>query len=183
MIAIFGGLNDGNPEFPEGAGPNGYTVAASPEATLAAGEFITFWMEVSDDIPLSSTTLFFQYAFVCDSDGIAVNNFVPSPAFPDDFFGGTARWYELNYAPATGWPLQCKSIGAGNSINVVASGVRAIIKGDSLVMVVPRNEFVESNSPFRALTFAHLGDFGQNALFTWSGDPTPTVAAGLQTWQ
>ena len=183
LIAIFGGLDDGNPEFPVGPGPNGYTVAASPGETLADGEYITFWMSVSDDIPLASTTELFQYAFVCDSDANPSNNYVPAPAFPDDFFGGTDRWYELNYAPTTGWALQCKSIGAGNSINVVASGARAIINGDSIVMVVPRSEFTVSNPPFRVSTFAHLGDFGQVAPFTWSGDPTPTVAAGLHTWQ
>lgn len=183
LIAIFGGLTDGIAEFPEGQGPNGYRVSASPSVPLAEGEYITFWMSVSDDIPLSATTELFQYAFVCDSDANPANNYVPSPAFPDDFFGGTDRWYELNYAPSSGWALTCKAVGAGNVISTVASGARAILSGDTIVMVVPRAEFVVPNPPFRASTFAHLGDFGQSAPFTWSGDPTPSVADGLQTWQ
>ena len=150
---------------------------------MPAGEYITFWMSVSDDIPLASPTELYQYAFVCDSDADVGNNFVPAPAFPDDFFGGTDRWYELNYAPGTGWSLRCRVVGAGNVITTVASSARAIIKGDSIVLVAPRSEFGVPNPPFRASTFAHLGDFGQNAPFTWSGDPTPTVAEGLQTWQ
>lgn len=183
LVALFGGLGDGPVEFPEGQGPNGYTVSASPGETLQEGEYITFWMSVSDDIPLASTTEFFQYAFVCDSDANPANNFVPAPAFPDDFFGGTDRWYELNYSPTNGWALTCKQVSTSNSISIVPSGARAIIQGDSIVMVVPRNEFSVPNPPFRCSTFAHLGDFGQNPPFTWSGDPTPTVEEGLHTWQ
>lgn len=183
LIALFGGLTDeGGELFPEGAGPNGYTVHASPGAPLQQDDYITFWMSCDDDIPLSSTTEFYQYAFVCDSDLDPNNNWVPAPAFPDDFFKDTDRWYELNYAPNGSWVLTCKQIGNGNSINVVASGARAIISGDSIVMVVPRSEFAVQNPPFRVSTFAHTGDFGQNAPFTWSGDPTPTVAEGLHAW-
>lgn len=184
LIAIFGSLSgDGGELFPDGPGPNGYTVSASPGATLQQGNYITFWMNCDDDIPLSSTTEFYQYAFVCDSDLDPANNWVPAPAFPDDFFKGTDRWYELNYAPGGTWVLTCKQIGVGNTITTVQSGARAIINGDSIVMVVPQSEFAVTNPPFRVSTFAHTGDFGQNPPFTWSGDPTPTVAEGLHSWQ
>lgn len=184
LIAIFGSLTDeGGELFPVGAGANGYTVSATPGATLQQDDYVTFWMSCEDDIPLQSTTEFYQYAFVCDADAEPSNNFVPAPAFPDDFFGGTDRWYELNYSPNGTWVLTCKVIGPGNTINVVASGARAIIRGDSIVMVVPRGEFAVPNPPFRVSTFAHTGDFGQDPPFTWSGDPTPTVAEGLHTWQ
>jgi len=184
LQALFVGVSDtGSEAFPPGQGPNGYTVEASPGAPLQAGEYITFWYSVSEDIPLASQAELFQYAVVCDSDANPANNYVPSPAFPDDFFANTDRWYELNYSPANGWALTCKVIGPGNAITTVSSAARAIVRGDSIVMVVPRSEFAVSNPPFRVSTFAHTGDFGQNPPFTWSGDPTPTVAEGLQTWQ
>ncbi|MFN3240506.1 MAG: hypothetical protein ACE37K_03225 [Planctomycetota bacterium] len=184
LTALFTGVTDeGNETFPTGTGPNGFTVEASPGAPLQAGDYVTFWYSVSDDIPLASQTEIFQYAVVCDSDANPANNYVPSASFPDDFFADTDRWYELNYTPTNGWTLTCKVVGAGNNIQTVSSAARAVIRGDTVVMVVPRSEFAVSNPPFRVTTFAHTGDFGQNPPFTWSGDPTPTVAEGLQTWQ
>jgi len=108
---------------------------------------------------------------------------MPVPAFQDDFFKDTDRWYEFNYAPNDTWVPTCKQIRPGNAISLVASGVKAIIRGDSIVLVVPASEFVVTNPPFRVSTFAHTGDFGQSPPFTWSGDPTPTVAEGLHSWQ
>ena len=183
IAALFGNGALDDETFPPGQGPNGFTVAATPSAPMAAGEYVAFWMSVSADIPLDSQEELFQYAFVCDTDADPSNNYVPSPAFPDDFFGGTDRWYELSYAPSTGWTLTCKVVGPGNSITTVASGAKAILSGDTLLMLVPRSEFVVSNPPFRATTFAHKGDFGQVPPYDWSGDPTPTVDEGLQTWQ
>ncbi|MBX3464149.1 MAG: hypothetical protein KF830_13325 [Planctomycetes bacterium] len=174
---------DGVPTFPIGDGPEGFTVAADPAADLAAGEHCLFWLSTEAAIPLADPTQRFQYAFVVDTDTAPGNNFVPATSFPDDFFGGTDRWYELDYDPSNGWRLRCRVVGLGNSITTVPSAARAILSGDTLLLVVPRSEFVVANPPFRATTFAHLGDFGQNPPFTWSGDPTPPVAAGLQSWQ
>ncbi|MCK5942854.1 MAG: hypothetical protein KAI24_12835 [Planctomycetes bacterium] len=184
LQALFSGVtDDGNEVFATGSGPNGFTVEASPGAPMPAGEYITFWYSVSDDIPLASPTELLQYAVVCDSDANPANNYVPSPSFPNDFFADTDRWYELNYTPTNGWTLTCKVVGPGNTITTTPSAARAILRGDTVVMVVPRSEFVVANPPFRVTTFAHTGDFGQNPPFTWSGDPTPAVAMGLQTWQ
>ena len=118
-----------------------------------------------------------------DSDASPANNYVASPQFQDDFFQGTDRWYELGYAPATGWTLRCRVVGAGNSISTVPSAARAILSGDTLLLVVPRSELGVPNPPFRATTFSHAGDFGQNPPYDWSGDPTPTVAEPLRSWQ
>jgi hypothetical protein len=169
--------------FPPGQGPQGFTVAANPSAPLAAGDHCVFTLAVQEPIPLADPTQRFQYAFVVDSGVSPANNWVPVPAFPDDFFAGTDRWYELNYAPSSGWQLRCRTVAAGNVLATVPSAARAILSGDTLLLVVPRSEFVVANPPFRATTFAHLGDFGQNPPYTWSGDPTPTVAEGLRSWQ
>jgi len=169
--------------FPDGQGPNGFTIPATPLAPLAAGEYAAFWLSTQAPIPLADPSKLYQYAFVMDSDTNPANNYVPSPAFADDFFGGTDRWYELSYSPANGWVLRCKVVGPGNTITTVASGARAILNGDTFVLFVPRSEFVVAHPPFRATTFCHNGDFGQNPPYEWSGDPTPTVAEGLRSWQ
>jgi hypothetical protein len=169
--------------FPIGQGPEGFTVAATPPAALADGQYCAFWMSTAAAIPIADPSRFYQYAFVVDSDANPANNYQPAPAFPDDFFGGTDRWYELNHAPATGWQLRCRVVGPGNTLTVVPTGARAILRDDTWFLLVPRSEFVIANPPFRATSFGHPGDFGQNPPHDWSGDPTPTVAEGLRSWQ
>lgn len=182
LQAAFGlGVDTGT--FPVGQGPEGFTVAATPTAPLADGEFCAFWMTTAAEIPVSDPNRFYQYAFVVDSDADPANNYLPAPAFPDDFFAGTDRWYELNHAPATGWQLRCRVVGPGNTLTVVPSGARAILRGDTWFLLVPRSEFQVANPPFRATSFGHAGDFGQNPPYDWSGDPTPPVAEGLRSWQ
>lgn len=183
LQGAFGGGPADGAVFPPGAGPEGFTVAATPSAPLAGGEQCFFWFAVREPIPLADPQQLFQYAFVVDSDTNPANNWVASPAFADDFFAGTDRWYELNYTPAGGWQMRCRQVGPGNTLTTVASAARVILSGDTMLLVVPRSEFAVANPPFRATTFAHLGDFGQNPPFTWSGDPTPTVAEGLRSWQ
>jgi hypothetical protein len=176
-----GGGNDGA-TFPTGQGPEGLTLVATPQAPMQPGEYALFWLSVQAPIPTADPARFYQYAFVLDSDADPANNYVASPAFEDDFFKDTDRWYELGYAPSTGWTLRCRVVGTGNSITTVPSAVRAILSGDTLLLVVPRSELGVQNPPFRATTFSHAGDFGQNPPYDWSGDPTPTVAEPLRSW-
>jgi hypothetical protein len=182
LQGMFQNAND-SVSFPDGAGPYGFTVPASPLSPLQDGNYIAFWMSVQAPFPTADPAQRFQYAFVMDSDTNPANNYVPAASFPNDFFAGTDRWYDLTYAPATGWQLACKQVGAGNAVTTVASGARAILRGDTLLLLVPQSEFAVSNPPFRATSFAHQGDYGLNPPYTWSGDPTPAVAEGLHSWQ
>lgn len=182
LHAAFGNA-DGGPTFPVGPGPEGFTVAASPAAPLAAGDHCLFWLSVQAPIPLADPERHYQYAFVMDADAIPANNYQPGPAFPDDFFANTDRWYELRYAPGQGWTLQCKVAQAGAPVAVVASAAHAVLRGDTLVLVVPRSEFAVANPPFRATSFCHRGDFGLQPPHEWAGDPTPPVGEALQVWQ
>jgi len=167
--------------FPPGPGPEGLTVAATPSASMTAGEYVTFYLSTDADIPLAGDQLL-TYSVVCDSDLDPSNDWVPSPSFPDDFYKGADRWYQLNYAPGAGWTFSCSQVTGGTTVTTVPSAARVIVRGDTVLFVVPRSEFAVSNPPFRVTTFAHTGDFGQNPPYTWSGDPTPTVAEGLKTW-
>jgi hypothetical protein len=185
LEAAFGSPLDGaaTPTFPTGQGPNGLTVVATPQAPMLPGEYAVFWLSTQAEIPLADPSRFYPYAVVVDSDASPANNYVASPALQDDFVQGTDRWYEMGYSPANGWTLRCRVVGAGNSITTVPSAARAILSGDTLLLLVPRSEFVVQNPPFRATTFSHAGDFGQNPPYDWSGDPTPTVAEPLRSWQ
>ncbi|MCR9246794.1 MAG: hypothetical protein NXI31_17310 [bacterium] len=178
---LFDGTLD-NVTFPVGQGAEGYTVKATPSVPLAEGDYCLFWHSVAEDIPLADATQQYQFAFVMDSDANASNNYVASPNFPNDFFAGTDRWYELNYTPANGWTLRCRVVGPGNSVNTVASAAHVIVRGDTMLLLVPRSEFAVARPPFRVTTFCHTGDYGIPAPHDWSGDPTPTVAEPLHAW-
>ncbi|MCA8952438.1 MAG: hypothetical protein KDE27_23205 [Planctomycetes bacterium] len=182
LQASFQGAQDDEPAFPLGQGPNGYTLQAEPNLPLTQGDYCTFWLSVSEAIPLADPTQSYVYAFVVDTDANPNNNYVASPNFPNDFYAGTDRWYEASYSPATGWALTCKTVGAGNAIATVPSAARAVIRGDSLLLFVPRSEFGVDHPPFRATSFCHLGDYGLNTPHEWGGDPTPVVAEPLQAW-
>ena len=178
----FAGVQD-NEAFPLGQGQYGYTVKAEPSVPLTEGEYCTFWMSVSDDIPLADPTKHYTYAFVMDSDTNPANNYVASPNFPNDFFKDTDRWYELTYDPTNGWRVTCKVVGPGNSVSTVPSAAHMVINGDSILLFVPRSEFVVAKPPFRATSFCHNGDYGLNPPHEWAGDPTPSVDDPLHAWQ
>ena len=57
----------------------------------------------------------------------------------------------------------------------VASAARVIIRGNAMLLVVPRSEFKVDKPKFRVTSFAHKGDFGIKPPHVWSGDPTPAV--------
>ena len=117
----------------------------------------------------------FQYAFVMDSDTNPAYNYVPAASFPNDFFAGTDRWYDLTYAPATGWQLACKQVGAGNAVTTVASGARAILRGDTLLLLVPQSEFAAT----RRLRSPRACTAGNDALWPNTvATPPPTVLGG-----
>jgi len=182
---LFGGASiapqGGLPQLPCGAGPDGFTVCAETPALLEPGDYLTVWMTTLATIPLADPVNSYQYGFVFDADGIAANNYVPSASFPNDFFKGTDRWYEVRYAPVDGWSLVVTD--ARNGVLVtVASGARATIVGGSIVLAVPKSEFAVAHPAYRVTAFCHTGNFGIPPPHVWSGDLSPTVAAGLSTW-
>lgn len=184
LQANFAAADDGGGEnFPLGQGSNGLTVKALPALPLQEGDYCAFWMSTSAAIPLADPQQSYQYAFVMDADLNAANNYVPIGQFSDDYFKDTDRWYELTYTPTGGWTVQCKVVGAGNTITTVASAAHMIIRGDTILLFVPRSEFGVAKPPFRATSFCHGGDFGLNPPHEWSGDPTPTVHEPLHAWQ
>jgi hypothetical protein len=158
--------------FPPGQGGIGYTLHANKEVDMAPGEFYMFSSMMQRPIPIedSEPKNLHTYAFVIDSDGAAANNWKPAPAFPNDFWKDTDRWYQITYSKADGWKMIVSQVDANNKVTEVASAARAIIVDDAIVLVVPKSEIPGPNAKWRATTFVHQGDFGFNFPYVWSGD-------------
>jgi hypothetical protein len=195
LEALFGPLSVGTagtpPEFPCGAGPNGFTVCPMIPSLMPVGDYLFVWLATNGTIPLASPTRTFQYGFVFDADGIAANNYVPPPAFANDFYGGTDRWYSVEYDPVGGWRLvvtdarsdaSAVAPSAVHAITVVPSAARAIIVDNAIGLFVPKSEFAVDLPAYRVTAFEHGGDFGIPPPNDWSGDLSPTVAEGLATF-
>ncbi|MBL9039760.1 MAG: hypothetical protein JNG84_14685 [Archangium sp.] len=167
-----------NSVFECGAGDAGYTICASPKGTMLAGDYFFMGLTTQGDIPLADPTNQYQYAFVFDSDGASVNNYTPIAAYPKDFFKGSDRWYELLYRPSMGWSIKVSDLRSGTA-QTVTSPARAIIRGNSLMLVVPALEMTSLTPSYRATAFRHTGDFGLSAPFNWSANVYPAVDVGL----
>jgi hypothetical protein len=184
LITLFGSSkvqqSGGGPVFPEGQGPDGYTVAAHMPLQLAEGEYHIVHFSCADVIPIVSTdtTVVYQYAFVFDSDGNTTNNYT---TMDNDFFNDTDRWYVMSYTDAQGWMLTVSTAFDGNVVEV-ASAARVIIRDNAMTLFVPASEFAVSDPSYRVTAFCHNGDFGINPPYNWSGDLHPPVADGLEPY-
>jgi hypothetical protein len=183
LVTLFGQLQvqqTGDPVFPAGQGPDGFTVAANMPLQLAEGDFHIVHFSCEGVIPIVSTdaTVIYQYAFVFDSDGNTANNYSTAN---NDFFNDTDKWYVMSYTDAAGWVLTVSTAFDGTIVEV-ASAARVIIKDNAMTLVVPTSEFAVSDPNYRVTAFCHNGDFGINPPFNWSGDLHPPVADGLETF-
>jgi len=183
LVALFGQSQvqqTGDPVFPAGQGPDGFTVAANMPLQLAEGNYHIVHFSCEGVIPIVSTdaTVVYQYAFVFDSDGNTANNYTTAN---NDFFNDTDKWYVMSYTDAAGWVLTVSTAFDGLILEV-ASAARVIIKDNAMTLVVPTSEFGVSDPDYRVTAFCHNGDFGINPPFNWSGDLHPPVADGLETF-
>ena len=149
---------------------------------MPAGEYLLVFAAYGDDIELADTERLYQYAVVFDADGDATNNYVPDPAFENDFFRDSDRWYEATYSPSEGWKLTVTDA-RNNNFTEIASAARIIISENAFVLVVPASEFEVSEPSYRVTAFCHEGDFGLNPGSFWSGDLDPPVSDGLATFE
>lgn len=159
--------------FPCGQGANGYTVCAVMPAAQDTGDYLYIPMLLDGDVVLDDPTNFFTYAFVFDSDGDFDNNWEALPQFPNDFFQGTDRWYEVAYNPqTTAWQLIVR-VADNTTITEVSSAAHAVIVGSTIVLAVPMSEFSTTDLHYRLTAFRHPGDFGQGG--DWSADLDPDI--------
>lgn len=162
------------PAFPCGPIPGGLVVCPEFPASPSAGPFLYIFMVVDDVIPLSDPVNFIQYGAVFDADGNTANNFEADPAFPNDFFQGTDLWYFLSYDPTNGWTLNTvDASGPGNPTSFF-SDASAIILGNTIVWVIPYDEFPGAsiaNAGYRITAFGNNGPF--SALDQYQVDYEP----------
>ena len=181
------------PDFPCGAGTYGYTVCPAPANDLPEPDGVdyTFLVLIVDaDIPLDDPTNYYTYSFVFDTDGNTFNDWVPDPAFPNDFFQGTDRWYEVSYSPADGWELIVSQVTDGAS-RIVTRGVptaaNAMIINNTVSLVVPDSEIGAtkglSGVGVRYTSFEHTGDYGLTPPYNYSADTEPKVDEGLYRFE
>jgi len=173
--ALFDAVSKGDVVFPCGSGVEAFTVCPIGPSPLVEGDYGIFAMVVQEDVPLDDPTNFFTYAFVFDSDDSTANDWVAVPAFQNDYYQGTDKWYELAYSPTVGWQLKATIVTdvVNHQTAAVQTSARGIILGRAVLLLVPMDEFPSDSPDFRLNTFRHTGDFGQNPPNNWSADLHP----------
>lgn len=160
---------------------DGRIVLCAQATPFPAGDRLTLAAAMTGAIPLADPMHHYQYGFVFDSDDQPANNYQAPPAFPNDFFHATDRWYVAVYSPETGWAIEVSN--ASDTITPIASDARIVIEGSTMMLIVPAAELGVAAPPYRVTAFAHLGDFGLDPPHVWSADVEPAVALPLErTW-
>ena len=162
-------------------GPNGLVLCPPMEDPRTAGEWIILSQVFDADVPLSDPGDLFQYGFVFDANNLAADNWVPVPAFRNDYFQDTDRWYVASYNPVDGWMLDVTVVTdpATNSTEADSSAAFVLINENTITLFAPISEFAVENPGYRLTSFRHTGDFGQKPPFDWSGDYWPDIEEPL----
>ncbi len=164
-------LEDLNALFPCGDGPVGFTICAS-SSPFPSDRYVLLVTKFEGDIPLQHDSHIYQYGLVFDADGETQNNYIPFPAFPNDFFAYTDKWYELTYYPGSGWQLKVTDVRLDYA--TVSSNARVVIAGSEMAWFIPRSELDSDMAGWRITSFVHTGDFGFSGGF-WSADYNPLI--------
>ena len=153
-------------------------LGTGPTSTTGSiGDWVVFFNVMHDTVPPADPTDYFQYGFVFDRDGDTENNYEPHPSYPYDFFQDTDYWIVASYSPGGGWTLVATD--ATDSAPVtVDSDARMIVNGTTLILLVPREEFLAEHIGYRMTAYRHPGDWGTGG--DWDGDVQPPVADGLK---
>lgn len=154
----------------------GLVVCPANSSGEPTGECVILGMVLSSFVPEADPVNSYQFGFVFDSDGNSGNNWVPLPQFANDYFQDTDLWFAVEYSPFSGWRLNVTSAGKQSP---ASSAARAIIKDNTITLVVPRSEFASSTPTFRLTSFRHSGDYGQNPPYDWSADYHPRLNEAL----
>lgn len=178
LAALVEGLADVETEFPCGDGPNGYTICTPGDPAFPTAAPIFFLAGIMEEpIDPASEPWLLEYSFVMDADGDTSNNYVPDPAFPNDFFQDTDRWYVARWDGST-WKLDV-STAVDSNIQPASSTARVIISGNTAILIATMDEFDAACPRWRVTTFAHTGDYGLNPPNDWGGALEPPVDKGL----
>jgi hypothetical protein len=154
------------------------TRGPEPPSFTSSDDYLVFFNVMWDSIPAADPTYHYQYGFVFDRDGDTENNYEPHPSYPYDFFQDTDYWIVASYDPTAGWTVAATD--ARNSApTTVDSDAEIILVGNTLILMVPRDEFLADNIGYRMSAYKHPGDWGWGSG-DWDGDVQPPVADGLK---
>jgi hypothetical protein len=131
-------------------------------------------------LPLDAPDFFGQYAVVFDQDGDETNNYEASPSYPNDFFLGTDRWYQLSFSPGSAPTVTANDTTSG-FVDVYFTGARVVIKGATITFLIPVSELPSRCPGQRVTAFTHHGDYGFQPPNFWAGDTEPTVFDPLES--
>ena len=148
--------------------------------SVSAGQddWLVFFNVLHEDIPTSDPENDYQYGFVFDRDGNTSNNYHNSSTnYANDFFDNTDFWVVANYYRGYGWQLTISDAVNGN-VTAISSNAKMIIEGNTIMVFIPRSEFLSQNIGYRMTCFSHQGDWGLGGV--WSGDVQPSVTDGLK---
>lgn len=178
------GSTTGEAFFPPGQGRNGFTIHANQETDMKAGNYLVFHVTMERTIPIVDPDKKNEhlYYFAIDSDLKTANNWSPPPTLPNDPHADTDRWYEIGYNDPTArgtWTFHVHQLNSEKTPIEVASGARAIISDNAIVLLIPTSEFGPVKPKWRAASFVHQGKFGNDPPYPWSGDAMPAVGMAL----
>jgi hypothetical protein len=155
----------------------GGTTFCLTDAPTAQGDHVVIANVLRAPLSLASAADHLTYGFVLDADNDASNNFVPHPAYPNDWYQGTDRWFEICHTPGVGWQMFATDA-SSSPIQPLASSARVVVQDNVIALIVPSSELAAQAPGYRVTSFRHQGDWGLEGL-PWSGDVEPPVAAGL----
>lgn len=165
-------------EFPCGEETPERRVLCASTAPPPAGDWIVVSAVMQDVIPLDTPDLYGQFAFVFDGDGDTTNNYEAPAEYPNDFFDGTDRWYQVNIDPTNG-PVLSVMDATNGSVMPSVSNARFVFDGNLMMALIPADEMAACPM-YRTTSFVHHGDYGLNPPHYWAGDTEPTVSQGLE---
>ncbi len=145
---------------------------------LQPGPAYFFLTSLAAPLPETDPGSVYQYGFPLERDGLSANDYVPGSAFPNDFFGRTDFWLELNRTSAGAWSLKASAV--MNNMGVATSTrAHGFLNGSAMGVVVNQSELSAMSPGFRFSAFCHRGDFGIPSPHLWSGSVYPPVAMPL----
>ena len=168
--------------LPCGVGDVGYTICPDSDLAMPAGDYVLAYQLLEGPLPLESDEDYYIHSFVFDGDCQAGNDYEPSPAYPNDFFQETDTWYMVNVGGTDAPTLSRTVVQDDNSLTSTTTQARVVIRDDTMVAVIPADEFSCAEPSFRVTAFRHTGDWGMGADHDWSGDTEPPVDQGLAVW-
>jgi hypothetical protein len=123
---------------------------------------------MQDSIPLRPE-LRFQLSVAFDADGDPSNNFVAEPPFSNDFYDGRDRAWEIMLSDTDDPYLQRRDF-SGGVWSVVPTQARAKLRGNVWQLAIPSDELGMLCPSFDIWSFGHLGDYGLQPPYVWTGD-------------